>query len=120
MSVLRFEVKEEHLKLVKQLKWHMNGDNIIQTCVKDEDGVSPSPFGGDDLIEDLGTIIYGKTDDFDPFEDEKILYDDDQIKELTQLYEDLPTVLAIVMETGKFEAGKYRCRFHVGDWKKEK
>jgi len=118
MSVIKFELKEDHIKLIRQLKWHTNQDEVIQSCLKDDDDVtSKSPFGGDSLIEDLGTIIYGKTEDFDPFESEELRYSEEQRDELMGLYEDLPMALEIVLQTGEFKEGNFKTKFHDRNWK---
>lgn len=117
MSVLLFELKEDHVKLIRQLKWHTNVDGIIQTCLRDDETTSKSPFGGDSLVEDLGTIIYGQTEDFDPFESEGLNYTEEQREELIHLYEELPTALEIVMQSGDFKLGNYKSKFHDRNWK---
>ncbi len=49
MSVLKLELKEEHVKLLKQLRWSLN-DNIICGVGNDGEETIP-PFGENNIYE---------------------------------------------------------------------
>lgn len=112
MSILKFELKEEHLKLLKHLDWESdyNGDNIRTT--------GENPFGGFDYYEDMGIILYGKPDEFDPFEGNPFAWSDEQKEEMDKLLSELPMALEVVLNTQSFTPGRYKTRFHDKNWKK--
>ena len=114
MSVLKFELKEEHLKLLKHLEWEreFNGEVIITS--------GENPFGGFDHYEDMGVILYGRPEDFDPFDGDPFDWTDEQKEEMDKLLSELPLALDIVLNTQSFELGLYKTKFHVREWKKVK
>ena len=120
MSVLKLTVTDDHIKLVKQLRWSLNTEN--QIVAVGHDGVENiPPFGENNLYEAIDLILNGVPEGFDPFntEDEKV-YTKEQKAEWDKLYEELPTVLDIVMFNGHFETGTYKTKFHDRQWKKLK
>jgi hypothetical protein len=64
MSVVKFELKEEHVKLLKYLRWSKDDKNIIINISDDEDSV---PFGSDNIHEAIDLILNGRPENFDPF-----------------------------------------------------
>jgi len=114
MSVIKLELKEDHIKLLKHLSWKELTENkeIIT------DGTN-SPFGGLDYYEDMGIILYGQPEDFDPFEGDPFEWTDEQKEEMDKLLSELPLALEIVLYTQSFEPGNYKARFHIRDWKKK-
>ena len=85
MALIKFELKENHIKLLKHLKWSLD-TNFIVSKGNDNEEYGNSPFGGDDLIEDMNIIINGKRDNFDPLNDEILGIDlsDDEKNELME------------------------------------
>ena len=114
MSVIKFELKEDHLKLVKRLSWQELTEGKQITT----DGTN-SPFGGVDYHEDMGIILYGQPEDFDPFEGDPFIWTDEQKEEMDKLLEELPLAIEVILSTGSFEPGNYKCRFHIREWKKK-
>lgn len=114
MSVLKFELKEDHLKLLKHLEWErdFNGNNIRTS--------GENPFGGFDHYEDMGVIIYGKPDDFDPIDGDPFEWSDEQKEEMDKLLSELPMAIEVILYTQSFTMGKYKTRYHKRDWKKIK
>jgi hypothetical protein len=113
MSIVRFELKKEHLMLIKALVWNENIKYLFEMDTNE------SPFGGTNLVEDLGSIIYGKPDKpFNPMED-SILYTNEQVSNAIIFYEELPTALEIVTCVEKFQPGKYKRKFKNKIWKLE-
>lgn len=116
MSVLKLELKEEHLKLLKFLRWSVK-DNVIQGISNDEDSV---PFGENSIYEAIDLILNGKGD-LNPFTTEDLPeYSDDQKAEWDELYADLPLALEIILSNATFELGTYKTKWHFRDWKKIK
>lgn len=112
MSVIKFELKEDHIKLVKHLEWQeLTSDKTIITKA---DG---SPFGGFDHYEDMGVILYGQPEDFDPFDGDPFQWSDEQKEEMDKLLEELPTAIDIILNKQTFEPGNYKTKFHNKDWK---
>lgn len=121
MSVLKFELKEEHVKLLKNLNWSLGKDKIIKGISTNEfDEVIP-PFGEDDLYYAIDLIINGKPSNFDPLNDTgDIVYTEEQIAEWDKLYSELPMALDIILYIGNIEYGMYKTKYHIRDWKKIK
>jgi hypothetical protein len=116
MSVLKFELKEDHLKLLKHVEWErdFNGETIITS----NDG--DNPFGGIDHYEDMGIILYGKPEEFDPFEGDPFIWSDEQKEEMDKLLSELPMAIEVILNTQSFSIGKYKTKFHDKNWKKIK
>ena len=117
MALLKFELKENHIKLLKHLKWSLN-ENLLISKGDDNEEYGESPFGGDDLIEDMNIIINGKRDNFDPLNDEILGIDlsDDEKNELMELYNELPIALDIILYTSSFEPGNYKTKWYDRNW----
>ena len=65
MSALVFELKSEHVMLLKHLRWSVNKDNIISGVGVEEGDIAP-PFGDNNIYEAIDLILNGKTKDIDP------------------------------------------------------
>ena len=126
MSLIKFELKEDHLKLLKHLQWSQTETNhILSISGEDNDdaeNVIITPFGGDDLMEDIGLIIHGMPEDFDPFDEGtgfgKPVYTEEQQEKMKVLFHELTTALQVVLYTQGFEAGHYKRKFHDRHWVK--
>jgi hypothetical protein len=114
MSIIKLELRAEHLKLLKHIKW---GEFDVETkTLKTEEG--ESPFGGDNLYEDAGLIIYGIPDNFSPLNDDMIEYTEEQKLEIDKLMSELPLALEIMLNSGTFNLGLYKSKWHDRVWKK--
>jgi hypothetical protein len=119
MALLKFELKEEHIKLLKHLRWSMNSELIISKG-SDLDEYGESPFGGDDIIEDISLIIKGKPSNFNPMDDEVLVAElsEGDKEHMLQVYNELPTALDIILYTGSFETGHYKSKWYDRNWTK--
>jgi hypothetical protein len=116
MSILKFDLKEEHVKLLKHLRWSKDGNNVIVGLSDNEDSV---PFGENNIYEAIDLILNGRPEDFNPFDaDEIVNFSKDQKANWDNLYKELPMALDIILYTGKFELGSYKTKWHDRDWKK--
>lgn len=104
MSIVKFELTDNHLKLIRNLRFSMENNNI--TCAD-----VLSPFGGDNLYDDIDLILKGRPTDFDPMEIPEPL-SDDTIADYQRLYDELPSALEIVLTLNTFEIGWYKRRWH--------
>jgi hypothetical protein len=114
MGVLKQQITEDHIKLVRQIIF-TDMDNVIFAA--DEDG---SPFGGTNIYEDIDLILVGAPEGkIDPFAEPKPL-SDEKIETYKALYKDLPNVMEIIMQRASFEVGFYKRRTHIrrGGWEK--
>lgn len=131
MSLIKFELKKEHLMLLKNLEWSKTETNhILSINNLDNDDVEEvilTPFGGDNLIQDIGLIIYGRAEGEDIVprmndEDGKDSivqsYTEEQISEMTELFNGLVTALDICLYTQSFELGHYKRKYHERHWVK--
>ena len=119
MSVIKFELKKEHIILLKNLRWGlMENKFIVSTEDITED---PAPFGADTIYEGIDLVLNGKPESFDPMNStEPKTYTTEQIAEWDKLISELPTALDIILYNGTFELGTYRTKYHIRDWKKVK
>lgn len=119
MSVLTLELTENHIKLLKHLRWSINSKNfIVGTEDETED---PAAFGENNIYDAIDLILNGRPADFDPFTlDEIKVYSEEQKAEWDKLYSELPTALDIILFNGSFELGIYKTRFHLRNWVKIK
>lgn len=119
MSLRRLELKEEHVKLLKHLRFSLdNKTNVIVGISDEEDSV---PFGENNIYEAIDLVLNGMPPLFDPFQTEELPeYSEEQKAEWDKLYSELPTALDIICFNGSFELGKYKTKYHDRNWKKEK
>lgn len=111
-----FIVKEEHLKLLKNMYvgW--------QDCETGAPGIDPKrPYGNSDVIDDIHYILNGNYIDEDELEEKGINYSEyvDKLEgEYMKLHKDMETVLQIVLHTLSFELGVYEKRGYGKEWVK--
>ena len=113
MSLIKFELKNDHVKLVKQLRFTKGKGITINAA--DEFG---SPFGGDNLYEDMDIILSGKPEvNFDPLGEPEPL-EMEIITLYQKLYDELPTALEVILNLNTFELGHYKRKHHQrGHWR---
>lgn len=117
MALLKFELKEDHIKLLKHLRWSISSDQLVSRGA-DKEEYGDSPFGGDDLVEDLNTILNGKPDNFDPLNDVGIEISEDEKVRMLEIYYELPTALDVILYSGSFELGHYKTKWYDRNWVK--
>lgn len=127
MGLIFFELKEDHVKLLRHIKWSLI-DNVIISNQKDEDGEnSISMFGNSELYETIDLILNGKPADFKPFEIDPISFTVSDVTKIDEgkrvifdkLLSELPMALEIILYTKTFEPGTYVAKFHDRVWKKK-
>ena len=118
MALVKFEIEEYHLILIKHLNWEIIKDiNKITTTI--EHGAE-SPFGGLSLTEDIGVMLFGKPEgEFDPLSPYGPQYTDEQKEVIERIWNGLPKALEICCYTQKFEVGVYATKWNLKDWKKK-
>ena len=118
MSVLKFELKEEHIKLLKHLRWSKDKNNLIVGIDDEEESL---PFGENNIYEAIDLILNGRPENVNAFETEEYTeYSDEQKKEWDQLYAELPVALDVILHNQSFELGGYKTKYHDRNWKKMK
>lgn len=115
MSIIKFELKEDHIKLLKHLEWNELTDT--KSIVSKGEN---TPFGGFDHYEDMGIILYGRPPEFDPFEGNPFGWTDEQKEEMDTLLTELPLALEVILNTQSFTPGRYKTKFHDRHWKQLK
>lgn len=116
MSVIKFELKEEHVKLLKHLKWGLTENKFIISTEDINEDVAP--FGSDNVYDAIDLILNGKPEDFNPIETEIITYTKEQQEEWDKILSELPTALEIILYLNTFELGSYKAKYHDRLWKK--
>lgn len=118
MSVLIFELKKEHIELLRNLKWSVNKLNEIVNIHDNGEEYEP-PFGTDTIYEAIHLILKGKTIDFNPLEDESFFEcSKEEMEEYDKLYSELPIALEIILFNGNSELGTYKTKWNLREWKK--
>ena len=117
MALEIFEVEEDHLKIIKHLGFELRESrDMIATSY--EDG-SETPLGGINIIEDVGAILFGKPEgEFDPLSPYGPQYSDEQKETIERIWESTPKALEICCFVQKFEAGTYKTKWNLKNWKK--
>lgn len=115
MALIKFELKDDHIKLLKHLRWSIASDQLVSRGA-DKEEYGDSPFGGDDLIEDLNTILNGKPENFDPLNDEGIEISEYEKVRMLELFYELSTALDIILYSGSFELGHYKTKWYDRNW----
>lgn len=107
MALLKFELTDQHIALVRNI----NLKDYFELFTHD-----PSK---DIMYEDFGLILYGKPDgEFDPLSSEQPDWSDEQKEEMDKLFNDIPTALEIMMQSGSFEAGNYKTKHYDRNWRR--
>jgi len=117
MAIIKFELEDKHLILLKHLDWEIIKDeNKLSTLI--EDGAT-TPFGGISLVEDIGVMLYGMPEgQFDSTNPYGPQYTDEQEREIGRLFSELPMALEIVLFLQTFEVGVYKRKWNLKNWKK--
>lgn len=117
MSVIKLELTETHVKLLKHLRWSVNKKGFIVGTEDDE--IDPAAFGENNIYDAIDLILNGRSPDFDPLNTEELkVYSEEQMDAWDKLYTELPIALDIIMFNGSFELGSYKTKFHDRNWKK--
>lgn len=116
MSILKLELTENHIKLLKHLRWSLNAKNFIVGT--EDESEDPAPFGENNIYDAIDLILNGRPADFNPDVDEVKQYSNEQKAEWDKLYSELPIALDIILFNGHFQTGSYRTKFHDRQWKK--
>ena len=105
-----FEVKLEHIKLLKKMyvRWwdaHFGAP-----------GIDPKrPYGNSDVYVDMAKILNVKG--FKTV-DEEWVFSIDEVDYMDALHREMETVLQIFIDTFLFLPGFYEKEMYIGDWKK--
>jgi hypothetical protein len=120
MKKITFEVKEEHLKLLRSMNvgWQQNEFGAPEIDPK-------RPYGSDaydDMVEILGgKKVRGNLFKLELFGKDYFIIDgefeEDLETVLNKLHRETETALQIVLNTGQFKSGKYECDEYGVDWK---
>lgn len=117
MSVIKFKLTEEHIKLIKEINWY----KIAFPHIEHE--VNPNtPFtDGDSILDDIALILYGRNPDYEILPDSEThrpQLTEEEVAHVRKLYEELPMALDVICQTGKFECGDYKTKYSIRFWKK--
>lgn len=117
MALIKFDLRKEHLILLKYLDWELIKETSKLSTVVEEGATTP--FGGISLIEDIGIMLYGKPEgEFDPMNEYGVKYTDEQERDIENLFSELPMALEIVLFLQTFEVGVYKRKWNLKNWKK--
>jgi len=111
MSIIKFLLREEHLKLLKYIKTNLKGTDIILSVEDIEDEI---PITDLDKYNYINLVLNGKPEP-NLF---RVDYSNEQKAEWDKLYKELPMALSVILETQKFDLGLYKTKYHDRNWKK--
>lgn len=117
MAMIKFELTDEHLALLKQLNWDYDkfakeGDDYkLPQLVENEE------FGNGHIYEMMGIILDGPEKVTDPNNMVDFRIDDEKKARFDKLLLELPMALDVVMCTQEFKTGKYKTKSSLRDWK---
>lgn len=118
MSLIKFELKEEHVKLLRHLRWSVTDKKFIVSTENIEE--DPAPFGENNIYDGIDLILNGRPAKFDPLNTEDIKeYSTEEKENMDRLFLELPLALEVVLFNGHFQLGKYKTKFHDRVWKKD-
>jgi hypothetical protein len=112
MSEGTFELKEEHLKLLRRM--FVSWDD----CEFGAPAIDPKrPYGNSDVYEDISEILGIVPEEETKYEKN---FSEAQYAEMGKLHRGTLTALQIALVTGKFELGTYkkRCQYDETSWEK--
>lgn len=114
MSVVNFELKDDHIKLLRNISWTLKyGDLVLKRPFLDDDSELLV-----NVYEDVDLILNGNVYEIDALGDQSPVYSEQQKLVWDNLLSELPTAMDVILYTGKFEIGMYKTKFHVRSWKK--
>jgi len=114
MSRIKFNLKKDHLLLLKNLRWSKKENNVLVSL---DDSEEPVFLMTDNVYEDINVILNGKPNNFTPNEDEEeFKCSQTQKTKWDKLLAELPTALEIVLSCQTFTPGKYIADFATRDW----
>lgn len=102
----RFELKEEHIKLLRATNVSWDNCEFGAPCIDPK-----RPYGNSSVVHDIAEIL-----DLDVSTDEAYYEHEEYCK---QLHKETQTALQIVLSTGSFEPGIYTCRKYSYNWVKD-
>lgn len=108
MTIRRFELKEEHIRLLTRAC--VSYDNY---CEFGAPRIDPKrPYGNSDVYSDIAKIL-----DIEQKNKEDGEFSDEQIKYMQKLHEETEIALQIILEAKCFDVGTYESESY-GVWKR--
>lgn len=111
MGLIKFNLTEDHIKVVKHMDWNNY------------------PFENKNAKYDtIGLILYGKedfplpkfyNDNPDEFLEHKELWSEEHKTYMDKINNELMMALSVMLQTGIFEAGEYKTKHYLINWKKK-
>lgn len=114
MSVTKFELKEEHVKLLTNIQWNLQHGTTL--LVSEFNDVESQVLVN--IYEEVDLILNGASNTQEAFGEEFDDYTPEQKATWDKLLAELPVALDIILYTGKTELGFYKTKFNVRAWKK--
>lgn len=114
MSVIKIKITEDHLKLVKTLNFTIQDGHLT---TQDETNEKVCAFGYEDLYSEIGLILYGQPENFDPMGTELSEYTEEQKTYMETLWADMDKVLELKCLYDELTPGTYKRKFHDRNWK---
>ena len=111
-------ITENHLKILKHFNWNYAYGFVIGglNYIEDADEDRQTDY---ERHESINLILNGRPEDFDPINTTELLeFTSEQISEWDKLYSEIPLVLDVCLNRGKFEVGTFKTRLTNRNWEK--
>ena len=118
MSIIKLQITEDHLKLVKVLNFSIQNGHLTTFTSDENNDEKLNAFGYEDLYDEIGLILYGKPENFDPMGTELVSYSEEQKEYMDSLWSDMPIVLELKCFYDTLIPGTYKRKFHNRNWTK--
>lgn len=113
MSLIKLEITEDHLKLLKLLNF-TNQDEHLTT--QDKDSEKDNAFGYETRYVEMELAINGRPTKFDPTATELFEISDEQKTYLDSLWGEMHLVLELKCFFDHLTPGLYKRKFHDRNW----
>lgn len=118
MSLIRITITEDHIKLLKHLRWSLNTNNFLVGTEDEFIDKDFGPFGSNNLYEAVDLILNGNTEEFDLLAEDTRVFSEIEVAKIDKLYKELPLALDVILYTQSFELGDYVSSYHDRVWEK--
>lgn len=115
MSVIKLEVTEDHLKLVKVLQFSRENGHLT---TQSEEGGKTCAFGHEELYDEITIALKGRPTEFDPLATELFQHTEEEKEYMDKLWGDMDKVLELKCYYDQLVPGIYKRKYHDREWKK--
>lgn len=110
MSIVKFELTEQHIKLAQ----HIELEELLKYIIKVKEN---NEYFDNDFVEIVGVILFGRPKNFDPLNENPFDWSDEELGEIGNVLLGLPTAIDVILNAKTFKPGIYKTKYHDRNWK---